>query len=789
MPDPMAQPCPTTPSDPAALPERTVPPAAPLLVDPADLTPPGGALVVEHREHWGEVYDWTYATPGADPALDTAGWRAAGSGEALPAEQMAEWADRTVELVLATRPRRVLELGCGTGLLLHRLHPHLDAYVGTDIAAEVVERHTRLGLPGVTVVRAAAHEARGAAVSAALGGAAPDCVLLNSVTQCFPDVAYLTAVLRDAVGLVAPGGTVVVGDVRHAGLHRRHCAELDPHDPDARAAADPELLLDPATIATAALAAGRDVRIAVHAKALTADTELARYRFDAVLHVDAPTPEAEPHRRHWTDLGPTPLTTLTTLTTPTRVDGIPHALLTSPTHPALRSQNAVVGPAGERSGSDVRWGVTAAEVRGVRADAAVLVDVDDPTALVVVVPAALAPVPAVSLAGPGWAHEPLPAFARRRTTEVARRSARRTGAPAPGPVLLPAGRFATDPGPARTAGLAALAPDARAVAEGGDTLPAAVRALDAAGRHAIADALEHLGPDADRRVADRHRWILRRWRAVHAEHGRPAGGPPPVEPACAALGYPPAMARFFRAAAAEMPRLIADEVALQALLFPDGEILTALGTYQDNTVNRYLNGALAHLAAEAAATRRGPLRVLELGAGVGGSTAAVLDALGGRAVDHLFTDVSPFFTTAARERFGDHPALRYGLLDVDTDLATHPERHDLVVAANVLHNAVDVRATLRSARDVLAPGGVLALVESTREHVQVLTSMHLLMSPRPGRAPAGSGDRRAGTDRIFLDEREWWAELAAAGLVPVLGLPGPGPLDALGQRLFVAVRP
>ncbi|MFD0471085.1 ATP-binding cassette domain-containing protein [Nonomuraea thailandensis] len=305
-------------ADPAALSVRQEPGRPPVL----------GDLVAEHLEHWGEVYEWTYGSgQGAHrPDLDLAGWRATGTGRPLPADHMAEWADRTAELVLRHRPSRLLELGCGTGLLLHRLHPHLKGYVGTDIAGHVVTRLTGLGLDGVTVVRAAAHEINGGAVRAALArlGDRPDCVLLNSVTQCFPGVEYLAAVLHDAIGLVTSGGTVVVGDVRHSGLLGEHYRRLGPGSAD-RAAADTELLLDPATLAAVAASAGRRVTVSLFAKTLTADTELTRYRFDAVLHVEPPRSPPAALRR-WDELGPEPMAALARENGPVRVTGIPNGL-------------------------------------------------------------------------------------------------------------------------------------------------------------------------------------------------------------------------------------------------------------------------------------------------------------------------------------------------------------------------------------------------------------------------------------------------------------------------------
>ncbi|MEO3777826.1 class I SAM-dependent methyltransferase [Micromonospora sp. B11E3] len=315
------------------------------------------------------------------------------------------------------------------------------------------------------------------------------------------------------------------------------------------------------------------------------------------------------------------------------------------------------------------------------------------------------------------------------------------------------------------------------------------------------------------RVAPRHRWILRRWLAVLTAEGwlRHDAGPGrhhglrpathddlaatarDLDAARAGLGYPAAMTRFFTTAAAHLPQLLRDEVPLQALLFADDDLATAEAAYKDNVINGYLNAVTAvALAALASRHRRpGPLRILELGAGVGGTTTDVLLALAGQPVTYHFTDVSRFFLDTARGRFAAYDFLTYGLFDINR----HPTEQlpaglqDVIVAANVAHNAVDVTRLLAGLRTLLAPGGHLLLIESCREHYQIATSMQFLMSARPGTPAAGSGDLRAGTDRIFLTRTQWLAQLSGAGFTGVLDLPHPDdPLSALGQHVFLAVR-
>lgn len=144
---------------------RIRPAASALAVRPAL-----GGLVEEYLEHWGEVYDWTYTKAEGRRAddLDLSGWRASDTGRPLPAGHMREWVDHTVGLVLSVRPRWILELGCGTGLLAHRLRGHVSGYVGTDVAVTAVRKLSAGALPGTAFVRAAAHEARSPQVLAAL---------------------------------------------------------------------------------------------------------------------------------------------------------------------------------------------------------------------------------------------------------------------------------------------------------------------------------------------------------------------------------------------------------------------------------------------------------------------------------------------------------------------------------------------------------------------------------------------------------------------------------------------
>jgi SAM-dependent methyltransferase/acyl carrier protein len=164
---------------------------------------------------WTRIYEETYAAPApADPQFNIVGWNSSYTGRALSDTEMREQVDATVARIRALHPKRILEIGCGSGLLLFRLAPECDQYWATDFSAEAVRYvKDQIGaLPHVKVWQAEADD------FSHLDSSVFDVVILNSVVQYFPGAAYLERVLRGALQTVRPGGCVFVGDVRNGAL-------------------------------------------------------------------------------------------------------------------------------------------------------------------------------------------------------------------------------------------------------------------------------------------------------------------------------------------------------------------------------------------------------------------------------------------------------------------------------------------------------------------------------------------------------------------------------------------
>jgi len=123
------------------------------------------------------------------------------------------------------------------------------------------------------------------------------------------------------------------------------------------------------------------------------------------------------------------------------------------------------------------------------------------------------------------------------------------------------------------------------------------------------------------------------------------------------------------------------------------------------------------------------LKVLEIGAGTGGTTGNILSYLttseDGKPIeprysDYHYTDISPSFFEQAREDFRHYPNMTYSTLDIASSPLQQnfePETYDIIVAANVLHATPDIQTTMKNVRQLLKPGGKLVIYEPTRPDI------------------------------------------------------------------------
>ncbi len=154
------------------------------------------------------------------------------------------------------------------------------------------------------------------------------------------------------------------------------------------------------------------------------------------------------------------------------------------------------------------------------------------------------------------------------------------------------------------------------------------------------------------------------------------------------------------------------------LLFPDGDFSTTSHIYQDSIVAKIWNQLVqktVKLAIAQLPQYRG-VRVLEIGAGTGGTTANLLPVFNPTQTQYVYSDVGAAFLNLGANKFADYDFVSYQTLDIEIDPTTQgftPGEYDLIVAANVLHATTDLSQTLENVKGLLAPGGLLIILEET----------------------------------------------------------------------------
>ena len=114
------------------------------------------------------------------------------------------------------------------------------------------------------------------------------------------------------------------------------------------------------------------------------------------------------------------------------------------------------------------------------------------------------------------------------------------------------------------------------------------------------------------------------------------------------------------------------------------------------------------------------IRVLEIGAGTGGMTQAILPMLPADRTEYVFTDLSHMFMLKAQQRFAKYPFVQYKIMDIEKDPADQGvdlNSFDLIIASDVIHATRDLSVSLGNAQKLLASEGVLMMLEVTNSPV------------------------------------------------------------------------
>lgn len=276
----------------------------------------GGEHVDDWQRAWDDAYDPAAAGSregaSSEPTFDTRGWNSSFDGRPIPREQMREWLDGTLSRIRALDPSRVLEIGCGTGMILFGLAAECERYVGSDFSRKGLAKiAAQLPVLGADAQRVVLIESEAGDLHQIPDGSV-DTVVINSVAQYFPSVAKLRAVLERAIQKLAPRGRIFLGDVRDLGLHAAFWTDVHLHGAapgttgkalrelvERSLATEKELLVQRSFFTALPGRMGRVASARCLVKRGRGGTEMERYRYDVILQLDESEELEVAHAEDW----------------------------------------------------------------------------------------------------------------------------------------------------------------------------------------------------------------------------------------------------------------------------------------------------------------------------------------------------------------------------------------------------------------------------------------------------------------------------------------------------------
>ena len=256
-----------------------------------------------------------------DDMFNIVGWNNSYDKQQMSETEMREWLNSICSKLYEIPMRSVLEIGVGTGMIMHNIVDRVEQYVGLDISKEAIDYNNKviknhdLNYENVELIHTSV-ENLGDKVKHSF-----DTIIINSVVQYFPDIIYFENVLFASIKRIHNHGHIVVGDIRNYNRLDMYYLSVELYRMDKteslaalkrnihiRRENEKELIFDPNYFKELQVRIPQITCVEVTPKRGNINNELSKFRYDVILTIDKSEADIsysdtsfKPEKMNWTE--------------------------------------------------------------------------------------------------------------------------------------------------------------------------------------------------------------------------------------------------------------------------------------------------------------------------------------------------------------------------------------------------------------------------------------------------------------------------------------------------------
>lgn len=231
---------------------------------------------------------WDYVAEETLNEVNSYGWNNSYDGSPFTIEEMQQYISnfKTKLSSFLDKDKRVLDVGCGSGLVLNELASEVSYYYATDLSKVIIEKN-KVKYANKNIE----FEALAANNIGKLKGMNFDIVVCSSVIHYFESTFYLEEMIKGAIESLAEQGIIYLDDLMN--LRKKKDLELSTYEysrknPNKRTKVDwdTDLFIDPSFFDMLASRYKEITHWEMSNKLGDIENELTKYRYDVVIYVD-----------------------------------------------------------------------------------------------------------------------------------------------------------------------------------------------------------------------------------------------------------------------------------------------------------------------------------------------------------------------------------------------------------------------------------------------------------------------------------------------------------------------